>query len=292
MIKSMTGYGLATTEYENKKINVEIRSLNSKFLELLVKLPKIYNDKENVLRTICGKQIERGKASVILVIENTSEEVTGNATLNIPLFKTYYGQLSDLAKTLNAENANIFQETLKISEVWNTKQAEVNEQEWEVINATFLKALAAFNTFRIDEGSVLANDMSARVQLINDSILAVEKLEVARVPAIKEKIEQLLKDTVGAINIDQNRLEQELIFYAEKYDITEEKIRLRSHCDYFLSIMKEAESNGKKLGFIAQEIGREINTMGSKANDANIQKILVGMKDELEKIKEQLLNIL
>ena len=292
MIKSMTGYGLATTEYENKKINVEIRSLNSKFLELLVKLPKIYNDKENVLRTICGKQIERGKASVILVIENTSEEVTGNATLNIPLFKTYYGQLSDLAKTLNAENANIFQETLKISEVWNTKQAEVNEQEWEVINATFLKALAAFNTFRIDEGSVLANDMSARVQLINDSILAVEKLEVARVPAIKEKIEQLLKDTVGAINIDQNRLEQELIFYAEKYDITEEKIRLRSHCDYFLSIMKEAESNGKKLGFIAQEIGRELNTMGSKANDANIQKIVVGMKDELEKIKEQLLNIL
>ena len=292
MIKSMTGYGLATTEYENKKINVEIRSLNSKFLELLVKLPKIYNDKENVLRTICGKQIERGKASVILVIENTSEEVTGNATLNIPLFKTYYGQLSDLAKTLNAENANIFQETLKISEVWNTKQAEVNEQEWEVINATFLSALSAFNTFRIDEGSVLANDMSARVQLINDSILAVEKLEVARVPAIKEKIEQLLKDTVGAINIDQNRLEQELIFYAEKYDITEEKIRLRSHCDYFLSIMKEAESNGKKLGFIAQEIGREINTMGSKANDANIQKIVVGMKDELEKIKEQLLNIL
>ena len=292
MIKSMTGYGLATTEYENKKINVEIRSLNSKFLELLVKLPKIYNDKENVLRTICGKQIERGKASVILVIENTSEEVTGNATLNIPLFKTYYGQLSELAKSLNAENVNIFQETLKISEVWNTKQAEVNEQEWEVINATFLKALAAFNTFRIDEGSVLANDMSARVQLINDSILAVEKLEVARVPAIKEKIEQLLKDTVGAINIDQNRLEQELIFYAEKYDITEEKIRLRSHCDYFLSIMKEAESNGKKLGFIAQEIGREINTMGSKANDANIQKIVVGMKDELEKIKEQLLNIL
>jgi len=292
MIKSMTGYGLATTEYENKKINVEIRSLNSKFLELLVKLPKIYNDKENVLRTICGKQIERGKASVILVIENTSEEVTGNATLNIPLFKTYYGQLSDLAKSLNAENVNIFQETLKISEVWNTKQAEVNEQEWEVINATFLKALAAFNTFRIDEGNVLANDKSARVQLINESILAVEKLEVARVPAIKEKIEQLLKDTVGAINIDQNRLEQELIFYAEKYDITEEKIRLRSHCDYFLSIMKEAESNGKKLGFIAQEIGREINTMGSKANDANIQKIVVGMKDELEKIKEQLLNIL
>ena len=208
------------------------------------------------------------------------------------MFKTYYGQLSELAKSLNAENVNIFQETLKISEVWNTKQAEVNEQEWEVINATFLKALAAFNTFRIDEGSVLANDMSARVQLINDSILAVEKLEVARVPAIKEKIEQLLKDTVGAINIDQNRLEQELIFYAEKYDITEEKIRLRSHCDYFLSIMKEAESNGKKLGFIAQEIGREINTMGSKANDANIQKIVVGMKDELEKIKEQLLNIL
>jgi uncharacterized protein (TIGR00255 family) len=292
MIKSMTGYGLATTEYENKKINVEIRSLNSKFLELLVKLPKIYNDKENVLRTICGKQIERGKASVILVIENTSEEVTGNATLNIPLFKTYYGQLSDLAKSLNADQANIFQETLKISEVWNTKQAEVNEQEWEVINTTFLKALTAFNAFRIDEGKVLANDMSARVKLINDSILAVEKLEVARVPAIKEKIEQLLKDTVGAINIDQNRLEQELIFYAEKYDITEEKTRLRSHCDYFLSIMQEAESNGKKLGFIAQEIGREINTMGSKANDANIQKIVVGMKDELEKIKEQLLNIL
>lgn len=292
MIKSMTGYGLATTEYQNKKINVEIRSLNSKFLELLVKLPKIYNDKENAIRTICGKQIERGKASVIFVIENTSEEVSPNSTLNVPLFHAYYNQLKELADSLNAENANIFHETLGISEVWNTKQAELNEEEWNAINDTFLKALVAFNSFRVDEGQVLAADMSARVTLISDSIKDIEQLAVARVPAIKEKLELILKDAVGASNVDQNRLEQELIFYAEKYDITEEKIRLKSHCDYFLSIMKEPESNGKKLGFIAQEIGREINTMGSKANDAQIQKIVVGMKDELEKIKEQLLNIL
>ncbi len=288
----MTGYGLATSEYQNKRITVEIRSLNSKFMELMLKLPKSYSDKESILRNECAKLIERGKVSVAFNIENTSEESVGNTSLNVPLFKTYYLQLKKLAEELNTENANVFHEALSIPEVWNSQLNVVNEDEWKAIYHTFLKSIDAFNSFRLEEGNTLTKDLEFRVSAILIGLSEVEKFENNRVPAIKDKLETLLKDTIGVENIDQNRLEQELIFYVEKFDITEEKIRLKTHCEYFISVMKEKESNGKKLGFIGQEIGREINTLGSKANDASIQKIVVGMKDELEKIKEQLLNIL
>jgi uncharacterized protein (TIGR00255 family) len=176
--------------------------------------------------------------------------------------------------------------------VFNTQEQNTNDEEWKIIHHTFLQAIENFNQFRIDEGNTLAIDLVKRIESILNGISEVEKFEGNRVPQIKEKLNQLLADQVGVENVDQNRLEQELIYYIEKFDITEEKIRLSSHCNYFLDVMKEKEANGKKLGFISQEIGREINTMGSKANDANIQKIVVGMKDELEKIKEQLLNII
>lgn len=290
MLKSMTGYGLASTEYLQKKITVEIRSLNSKFLELNVKMPRSYSEKESIIRNEATKAIERGKANVSIIIENNESQDT--SLLNKDKFHSYYKQLNNLADELGADKSNLFQQTLSIQDVWSVQEQSSDDEEWKVLFSTFQSAIENFNQFRIDEGKTLGADLHKRVELILMAIPEVEKFEYNRVPAIKEKLEAILKDALSPESIDQNRLEQELIYFIEKYDITEEKIRLKSHCDYFFQVMKEKEANGKKLGFISQEIGREINTMGSKANDANIQKIVVGMKDELEKVKEQLLNII
>jgi uncharacterized protein (TIGR00255 family) len=290
MLKSMTGYGLASSDYLQKKINVEIRSLNSKFLELIVKVPRTYSEKESLLRNEATKNIERGKASVIISIEQSDAQET--SLLNKDKFHTYYRQLSELAKELEADSSTIFQQTISIPDVWSVQEQSLDEEEWNIIYQTFLQALENFNQFRADEGQTLSKDLSKRIEYILNAIPEVEKFEKNRIPAIKDKLDNILKDAVGSENVDHNRLEQELIYFIEKFDITEEKIRLKSHCDYFFEVMREKEANGKKLGFISQEIGREINTMGSKANDANIQKIVVGMKDELEKVKEQLLNII
>jgi uncharacterized protein (TIGR00255 family) len=287
----MTGYGVSQGEFQHKKITVELRSLNSKFLELAIKLPKIYSERELTIRNDCNKFVERGKVNVNISIEqsNNSEEVK---MLNVELFKTYYANLKKLANEVGSPESDVFHETLKIPEVWNSKEENINEDEWKCIYQIFQTALNSFNQFRLEEGNTLSIELKQRIQNIVNAIPEVEKFEVSRVPAIKEKMEILLKDTVGQENIDKNRLEQELIYYIEKFDITEEKTRLTTHCNYFIEVMNEPESSGKKLGFISQEIGREINTLGSKANDASMQKIVVGMKDELEKIKEQLLNIL
>ncbi len=290
MLKSMTGYGLASTEYLQKKITVEIRSLNSKFLELNVKMPRNYSEKESTIRNEATKAIERGKANVNIIIEQTTQ--VESSLLNKDKFNSYYKQLDQLATELGVEKTNLFQQTLSIQDIWSVQEQSADEVEWKAIYNTFTQAIQNFNQFRADEGATLAADLKKRVELILEAIPEVEKFESNRVPAIKDKLESILKDAVGAENVDKNRLEQELIYFIEKYDITEEKIRLKSHCDYFFLVMKEKEANGKKLGFITQEIGREINTMGSKANDASIQKIVVGMKDELEKVKEQLLNII
>lgn len=286
----MTGYGLASTEYLQKKITVEIRSLNSKFLELNVKMPRSYSEKESLIRNDATKAIERGKANVNISIENNEKQDA--SLLNKDKFHSYYKQLNELADELGVDKSNLFQQTLTIQDVWSVQEQSTDEEEWKAIYSTFVQAIENFNQFRNDEGKTLGLDLHKRVELILEAIPEVEKYESNRVPAIKEKLESILKDAVSPENIDHNRLEQELIYFIEKYDITEEKIRLKSHCDYFFQVMKEKEANGKKLGFISQEIGREINTMGSKANDANIQKIVVGMKDELEKVKEQLLNII
>ncbi|MDR6783670.1 uncharacterized protein (TIGR00255 family) [Pedobacter africanus] len=291
MIKSMTGYGLASADHENVKFAVEIKSLNSKFLELNLKLPKAFSDKELLLRNICSKELERGKVSVSINLEKGEEALKG-ATINAALLSKYYRQLEDINVNLGANSNNLLQAVLNFPDVISYVEDEVSENDWNILFETFNKALANFNQFREMEGAVLKADLELRIKNILDFFSQIEVLEPLRIPQIKNRLNQFLEENVGKVNVDQNRLEQELIYYIDKLDITEEKIRLKSHCDYFLETLKGKDANGKKLGFISQEIGREINTMGAKANDAQIQQLVVGMKEELEKIKEQLLNVL
>lgn len=287
----MTGFGLAATDHENIKFAVEIKSLNSKFLELNLKLPRAYSDKELLLRNICSKEIERGKVNVAINIERSDDNQKG-ATINTALLTRYYKQLEEINSALGANSANLLQTALNFPEVITYTEEEVDENDWAVLHQTFLNALNNFNQFRADEGNVLRTDLELRIQNILDFFAQIDQLAPLRVPQVKARLTQFLEDAVGKVNVDQNRFEQELIYYIDKLDITEEKTRLKSHCDYFMATLKSKDANGKKLGFISQEIGREINTMGAKANDAQIQQLVVGMKEELEKIKEQLLNVL
>jgi uncharacterized protein (TIGR00255 family) len=291
MIKSMTGYGLASTDQENTKFSVEIKSLNSKFLELNLKLPRAYADKELLLRNICSKDIERGKVNVSINIERSEENLKG-ATINAALLSKYYKQLEAINIDLGANSGNLLQAVLNFPDVISYTEEVVNEGEWDILQQTFNTALANFNQFRETEGAVLKQDLELRITNILGFFAKIEVLAPLRIPHIRAKLNQLLEEVSGKVNVDQNRLEQELIYYIDKLDITEEKIRLKSHCDYFTETLKSKDANGKKLGFISQEIGREINTMGAKANDAQIQQLVVGMKEELEKIKEQLLNVI
>lgn len=291
MIKSMTGFGLASTDEGNVKFSVEIKSLNSKFLELNLKVPRAFSDKELLLRNICSKEIERGKVGLSINIDRGEESLKG-ATINAALLTRYYKQLEALNTDLGANSSNLLQAALNFPEVISYAEEEVDENDWNILYSTFNTALANFNQFRITEGNVLKEDLELRIKNILGFFAQVEILEPLRVPQIRSRLNQFLEENVGKVNVDQNRLEQELIYYIDKLDITEEKTRLKSHCEYFTATLKSKDANGKKLGFISQEIGREINTMGAKANDAQIQQLVVGMKEELEKIKEQLLNVL
>lgn len=291
MIKSMTGYGLASTDQENTKFAVEIKSLNSKFLELNLKLPRAYADKELLLRNICSKEIERGKVNVSINIERSEENLKG-ATINAALLSKYYKQLEAINVDLGANSSNLLQAVLSFPDVISYTEETVNEGEWDILQHTFNTALDNFNQFRETEGAVLKQDLELRIKNILGFFAQIEVLAPLRIPQIRLRLNQFLEEIAGKVNVDQNRLEQELIYYIDKLDITEEKIRLKSHCDYFTETLKSKDANGKKLGFISQEIGREINTMGAKANDAQIQQLVVGMKEELEKIKEQLLNVI
>jgi len=291
MIKSMTGFGLASADHGNIKFAVEIKSLNSKFLELNLKLPRAFSEKELLLRNICSKDIERGKVSVSINLERSEDNLKG-ATINAALLTKYYKQLEEINSSLGANSSNLLQAALNFPEVISYSEEEANEGDWDILQQTFTAALKNFNQFRLDEGAVLKTDLELRIKNILQFFSEIELLEPQRIPQIRSRLNQFLEDNVGKINVDQNRLEQELIYYIDKLDITEEKIRLRSHCDYFVETLKSKDANGKKLGFISQEIGREINTMGAKANDAAIQQLVVGMKEELEKVKEQLLNVL
>ncbi|EHQ27790.1 Conserved hypothetical protein CHP00255 [Mucilaginibacter paludis DSM 18603] len=291
MIKSMTGYGLASYDSGSTKYTVEIKSLNSKFLELTLRIPRSFSDKEFQLRNDCSKQLERGKVSLSINIEQVSQAVKA-AGIDTVLLKHYFQQLKTVSDELNEPTSNLLQLALGLPEVVKYDDDAVSDEEWKIVEQTFQKAVAAFQQFRLDEGNVLEQDIKARIGIIMDNLKKVEIEEPKRVPVIRERLNQFLADSVGRENLDQNRFEQELIYYIDKLDITEEKIRLKTHCEYFIETLKNADANGKKLGFISQEIGREINTIGSKANDANIQKLVVGMKEELEKIKEQLLNVL
>jgi uncharacterized protein (TIGR00255 family) len=291
MIKSMTGYGIASFDSGNSKYTVEIKSLNSKFLELSLRLPKIFSEKEFQLRNDCSKQIERGKVNLSINVEQAGSTVKA-AGIDTELLKHYYAQLKTVSNDLNEPTNNLLQLALGLPEVVKYGEETVSEDEWKVVEKTFQQAMAAFQQFRADEGAILEQDVKQRIGIILDNLKLVEVEEPKRVPVIRERLNQFLSEATAREAIDQNRFEQELIYYIDKLDITEEKIRLKAHCDYFIETLKNADANGKKLGFISQEIGREINTLGSKANDANMQKLVVGMKEELEKIKEQLLNVL
>ncbi|MHC8948701.1 YicC/YloC family endoribonuclease [Sphingobacterium hungaricum] len=290
MIKSMTGYGIGSQETEKVKYSVEIKSLNSKFLELNLRLPKAVSDKELFLRGECGKLIERGKVNITTNVEYKDQTAKASG-INAELLKKYYVQLQDIALELGGSQNSLFELALNMPEVVSSNE-EINEEEGEILLNAFYDAVKLFNKFREDEGAILKQDLQTRVEMILSFMSDVEAVEGDRIPLIRERISQYMDQTVGKENVDMNRFEQELIYYIDKLDITEEKVRLRSHCHYFIKALNASDSNGKKLGFISQEMGREINTLGSKANNAEIQQIVVRMKEELEKIKEQLLNVL
>lgn len=290
-MKSMTGFGKATAEIPGKKVTVEVRSLNSKQLDLNLRLPYLYKEKELELRADISKQIERGKVDITVFTEATQDSLP--VAINKTLAKTYYKELKSLSEELGESNQNLLSLVVKMPDVMKAERevVELDEAEWKQIKATVDKAIDAFQKFRSDEGKALSNEFTTRIGLIDNLLSEVVKMDAARVENIRSRIKNSLSEVIEKEKIDQNRFEQELVYYIEKLDITEEKLRLKTHIDYFLNTMKEAGS-GRKLGFISQEIGREINTIGSKANDATVQKLVVQMKDELEKIKEQLLNVL
>ena len=290
MIRSMTGFGKSETTLPTKKISVEVRSLNSKQLDLAVKLPGIYRPFEFDIRSIASAAIVRGKADVTITVENTAANTS--ATINKEVFREYIHQINDaLAYTgIDAAYDSIVPVAMRMPDVVSTQVENVSEQEQEALMQTVKEALARFTAFREQEGATLIADLLKRVDKIENYKLQVEPYEKSRCETIKNRIRENLSQL--KVDVDTNRLEQEMIFYIEKLDITEEKVRLTNHCRYFREVAAEEEAAGRKLGFIAQEMGREINTLGSKANESNMQILVVKMKDELEKIKEQVLNIL
>jgi uncharacterized protein (TIGR00255 family) len=289
MIRSMTGYGKAICELSEKKVTVEIRSLNSKQLDLNLRIPSLYRDKEAEIRSDLSKQLERGKIDFSIFYEYTGD--AASPVINKTLAKGYYKELKSLAAELQEQGCDLLSLTMKMPEVMRPERQEPDEKEWKQLKAAIDQAQMEFQRFREDEGKSLSDDFVKRIGLITSLLSIVEEADTKRVDAVRERIRRNINEFVEKEKIDQNRFEQELVYYIEKIDITEEKIRLKTHCDYFLKTMSE-DSSGRKLGFITQEIGREINTIGSKANDAGIQKTVVQMKDELEKIKEQVNNVL
>lgn len=290
MIKSMTGFGKSATSINQKKISIEIRSLNSKQADISIRIPAVYKEKELELRAKINQYLERGKIEFNLYVEQTV--ATPNYQINESLFKNYYNELKRLSDELG-EQSDLIKIVAGMPDVFQKEEKQaLDESEWETIVELTTQALQDIDAYRTDEGNTLQKEMVIRINNIQQLLNKVELYEKERIVVVKERIEQHLKDALGNNQIDTERLEQELIFYIEKFDVSEEKQRLQSHLNYFLDTMKETSSQGKKLGFISQEMGREINTLGSKANHAEMQKLVVEMKDELEKIKEQVLNIL
>ena len=287
MILSMTGFGKAETNAHNKKFTVEIKSLNSKQIDMNVRLPSSYRDKELNIRKLLSTELSRGKIDCSLFIEYTGTEKTAN--INAEVVKKYYHDLQNIAKELN-NNDELMSTIMRMPEVMKVEKEEIDPQEWETIESLIQQASNALTQFRKDEGQSLAQDFILRIENIRSLMHCIEKEEHQRIANIKEHIVEKLGELKS--NVDENRLEQELIYYLEKLDVTEEIVRLSNHLNYFLETMNSDISEGKKLAFICQEIGREVNTIGSKSNNAEMQQQVVQMKDELEKIKEQILNVL
>ncbi len=291
MIRSMTGYGKAECELALKKLTIEIKSLNSKQLELNTRLPGIYREKDMEIRKEISDKLIRGKVDFIFFAESLGIE--SNAGINSAVVRNYYSQLSAISTELGLKtDERTLQVVMGLPEVVKTEREELDESEWKKILNAIREALSRLDSFRLQEGLSLYTDIVLNINFITSLLMQVSQYEQERVARVRTKILEGLKDLGEPESIDHNRLEQEMIFYLEKLDFNEEKVRLSNHCSYFLETLNLEEPVGKKLGFIAQEIGREINTLGSKANHTEIQKLVIQMKDALEKIKEQLLNVL
>ena len=290
MVKSMTGFGKGEAALRNKKITVEIRSLNSKQLDLSLRLPAVYRQSEYEIRNLIARTIQRGKVDVFVTVE--SQAVETSARINREVFREYLRQMNDTLSFsgIDAGYDAILPVIMRLPDVVATEAEAISEEEHAALLAAVEAAAAHLDAFREQEGAILIADLLRRVELIEQYKTEVVPFEKARTETVKARILDNLSKL--AVDVDRNRLEQEMIFYLEKLDITEEKVRLTTHCNYFREVASSEEGAGRKLGFIAQEMGREINTMGSKANEPNIQILVVKMKDELEKIKEQVLNIL
>ncbi len=291
-MKSMTGYAKVQSTFGDRKLNIEIKTLNSKQLDLIVKVPAAYRGRELEIRSMLS-QLERGKVECTLSEENsTAEATTFNRDLLVSRFQSLCETADDLAAITLDSRPALFNALVSMGDIWNSAtNDEVGDEEWQVVQGDLQRAIDLCDAFRSHEGSVLEKDFHLHVDLIEEKLRQIPALESERIDTAKERIRRYMAEA-AIKDVDANRFEQELIYYLEKLDITEEKVRLQKHIDYFRQTMADEPSCGKKLGFVAQEMGREINTTGSKANHAGIQKIVVEMKDELEKIKEQLGNVL
>lgn len=292
MIKSMTGFGRSEYLSDDLNIIVEIKTLNSKNLDFLMKIPKVFSEKEIEIRNLLEKRLERGK--IIISIEYQNKDVANQQqVINEHLFKAYYHKLQQIANELSAEKSELFRLAMYLPEVISPEISNgVDPEKWSLVLEKIEEAMALCDNYRLKEGTTLAEELVKYIAAIEDHLKKVDELDPDRIEQIKTRIHKNLTELVPEQEYDQNRFEQELIYYLEKLDISEEKVRLKSHLDYFLTELYLDESNGKKLNFISQEIGREINTIGAKANFVHMTRYVVLMKDSLEKIKEQLLNIL
>jgi uncharacterized protein (TIGR00255 family) len=285
MIHSMTGYGKSVLQLPSKTISIEIKSLNSKSLDLNMRMPSMYRSKELTLRKLIASKLNRGKVDFSLFIENTGAETFTN--VNPTVVKKYMAQLEELA---TGDEMQRLQMAIKMPDAISTERDDIDESEWADIQNEIHNALENILLYRLEEGRVLEADFTKRITIISDLLNQVLAIDPERITNVRERLHKGVAELKE--KYDENRFEQELVYYIEKFDITEEKVRLQNHLEYFIKTLDSMDSNGKKLGFISQEIGREINTIGSKANFAPMQKLVVQMKDELEKIKEQLLNVL
>lgn len=288
----MTGFGKTTVEFRNKKIIIEIKSLNSKQLDLNLRIPNLYKEKEMEIRGLVKERLDRGKVDMVIYFDNAESEK--DVVINRSVVTQYFNQMLEISEQLgvDTDKSALLQTVMRFPDTLQVKAEELDEEEWTALHVGVENALEEMNRFRLQEGAALIKDITHRIALIQELSAQVPAFEKRRVEVIRQKLQEKINEWTDVKNIDQNRLEQEIIYYLEKLDITEEKVRLANHCKYFLETVEKEEAPGRKIGFIAQEIGREINTMGSKANDHDIQKLVVRMKDELEKIKEQSLNVL
>ncbi len=285
MIQSMTGYGKSVLQLPTKKISIEVKSLNSKNLDLNTRMPSMYREKELTIRKIIASKLQRGKVDFSIYVEMTGEETS--TQINKTVVKEYIKQLRNV---VDGDETELLKMAMRLPDAVMTERDEIDETEWSTIAEEIDKSLEKIEQYRLDEGKTLEDDFKSRVTNISNLLDEVIAIDPERIEGVRERLAKGIADIKE--KVDENRFEQELVYYIEKYDITEEKVRLKNHLEYFIKALKSEDSNGKKLGFIGQEMGREINTIGSKSNYAPMQKLVVQMKDELEKIKEQLLNVL